>query len=278
MRRARRSTSSPRFSATANSSADASMKKRARRSCRSRARAPAPAAACTRPTRWPRRSKPWACRLPYSASIPAEDPGKMDECIRSGVAIRNLLERDIKPRDIMTRAAFENAMVVVMALGGSTNAVLHLIAMAHRVEVALTIDDFQNGQQPRAVSGRFEAQRQVRAGRPAQRRRHAGRDEISARKGFDGRRLLDGHRQDARRKLVGAAGPQSRPESGDDDRKPDQDNRPHPDSARQSVARGAVAKITGKEGSASKVRQRCSILKKTCFTRWNKSRSPRETW
>ena len=62
--------------------------------------------------------------------------------MRAGV-IRNLLEKDIKPRDIMTRAAFENAMVIVMALGGSTNAVLHLIAMARAVDVPLTIDDFQ---------------------------------------------------------------------------------------------------------------------------------------
>ena len=81
--------------------------------------------------------------LPYSASIPAEDPAKLDECIRAGAAIRSLLERDLKPRDIMTRRAFENAMVVVMALGGSTNAVLHLIAMARAAEVDLTIDDFQ---------------------------------------------------------------------------------------------------------------------------------------
>src|SRR5689334_17706688 len=59
--------------------------------------------------------------LPYSASIPAEHPAKVEECLAAGAAARNLLERDIKPRDIMTRAAFENAMVVVMALGGSTN-------------------------------------------------------------------------------------------------------------------------------------------------------------
>ena len=81
--------------------------------------------------------------LPYSSSIPAVDPGKLDECFRVGVAIRNLLERDLKPRDIMTREAFENAMVVVMALGGSTNAVLHLIAMARAVEVPLSVEDFQ---------------------------------------------------------------------------------------------------------------------------------------
>ena len=81
--------------------------------------------------------------LPYRSSTPAEDPLKLDECYRAGLAIRNLLELDLKPRDIMTRVAFENAMVVVTALGGSTNAVLHLIAMARSVNVDLTIDDFQ---------------------------------------------------------------------------------------------------------------------------------------
>jgi dihydroxy-acid dehydratase len=81
--------------------------------------------------------------LPYSSSTPAEDPGKLAECVAAGQAVRLLLQRDLKPRDIMTRRAFENAMVIVMALGGSTNAVLHLIAMAKAVDVKLTIDDFQ---------------------------------------------------------------------------------------------------------------------------------------
>lgn len=81
--------------------------------------------------------------LPFSASIPAEDPDKISECHSAGAAILNLLEKDIKPKDIMTREAFENAMVVIMALGGSTNAVLHLIAMARSVDVSLTLDDFQ---------------------------------------------------------------------------------------------------------------------------------------
>jgi dihydroxy-acid dehydratase len=81
--------------------------------------------------------------LPYSSSTPAVDPRKLEECFQAGAAIRNLLEQDIKPRDIMTREAFENAMTIVMALGGSTNAVLHLIAMARAVGVTLTIDDFQ---------------------------------------------------------------------------------------------------------------------------------------
>lgn len=81
--------------------------------------------------------------LPFSASAPATDPAKLRECETAGAAIKVLLERDIKPRDIMTRAAFENSMVVVSALGGSTNAVMHLVAMARTVGVPLTIDDFQ---------------------------------------------------------------------------------------------------------------------------------------
>jgi dihydroxy-acid dehydratase len=81
--------------------------------------------------------------LPYSSSIPAEDPLKLDECFRAGAVIRNLLELDLKPRDIMTRPAFENAMVLMTTMGGSTNAVLHLIAMARAVGVELTLDDFQ---------------------------------------------------------------------------------------------------------------------------------------
>jgi dihydroxy-acid dehydratase len=81
--------------------------------------------------------------LPYSASTPAEDPAKLDECRRAGAAVRKLLELDLRPRDIMTREAFENAMVVGTALGGSTNLVLHLIAMARSVGLSLGLDDFQ---------------------------------------------------------------------------------------------------------------------------------------
>ncbi len=81
--------------------------------------------------------------LPYSSSTPATSEEKIRECKNAGKAILNLLEKDIKPRDIMTRKAFLNAITVVMALGGSTNAVLHLIAMAKTVGVKLTIDDFQ---------------------------------------------------------------------------------------------------------------------------------------
>lgn len=81
--------------------------------------------------------------LPYSSTTPAEDPLKLDECFRTGAAIRRLLELDLKPSDILTRESFENAMVVVTVLGGSTNAVLHLIAIARTAGIPLTIDDFQ---------------------------------------------------------------------------------------------------------------------------------------
>ena len=81
--------------------------------------------------------------LPYSSSNPALSEEKQKECQTAGKAIRLLIEKDIKPKDIMTRKAFENAIVLIMVLGGSTNAVLHLIAMAKSVDVKLTQDDFQ---------------------------------------------------------------------------------------------------------------------------------------
>ncbi|KAF8333645.1 dihydroxy-acid dehydratase [Cantharellus anzutake] len=82
--------------------------------------------------------------LPGSSSFPAEEKDKLDECDSIGAAMRAIIEQNILPRDIMTRPAFENAMVLTMILGGSTNAVLHLIAIAHSVGIKLTIEDFQN--------------------------------------------------------------------------------------------------------------------------------------
>ena len=80
--------------------------------------------------------------LPGSSAQNAVSDEKREDCVRAGAAVLKLLEEDIKPSDIMTRAAFENAITVVIALGGSTNAVLHLIAMARTVGVALSLDDF----------------------------------------------------------------------------------------------------------------------------------------
>ncbi|MEX1122356.1 MAG: dihydroxy-acid dehydratase, partial [Balneolales bacterium] len=82
--------------------------------------------------------------LPYSSSTPAIAKEKAQECVRAGKALRHLLEIDLKSNDIMTRKAFENAITIAVALGGSTNAVLHIIAMAKAVGVPLTIDDFQD--------------------------------------------------------------------------------------------------------------------------------------
>jgi dihydroxy-acid dehydratase len=81
--------------------------------------------------------------LPYSSSNPAVSQDKLKECEDAGKAIRILLEKDIKPTDIMTRKAFENAITIVAVLAGSTNAVMHLIAMAHSVDIEITLDDFQ---------------------------------------------------------------------------------------------------------------------------------------
>lgn len=81
--------------------------------------------------------------LPYSSSTPAEDPQKIEECRSVGAYMQRLLELDLKPKDIMTLPAFENAIRMIIALGGSTNGVLHLLAVARAVNVPLTIDDFQ---------------------------------------------------------------------------------------------------------------------------------------
>ncbi|HIS29350.1 MAG TPA: dihydroxy-acid dehydratase [Candidatus Avamphibacillus intestinigallinarum] len=85
--------------------------------------------------------------LPFSSSHPAEWPEKLDDCYDAGKALLNLLEKGIYPKDIMTKEAFENAIVVVMALGGSTNAILHLLSIAHAIDVDLDMDDFNRIQE-----------------------------------------------------------------------------------------------------------------------------------
>ncbi|MFT2008948.1 dihydroxy-acid dehydratase [Pontibacter sp. 13R65] len=81
--------------------------------------------------------------VPYSSSLPAVSQEKRDECLNAGTYLKLLLEKDIKPRDILVREAFENAMVLITVLGGSTNAVIHLIAIAHAAGIRLTLEDFQ---------------------------------------------------------------------------------------------------------------------------------------
>src|SRR3954466_2350070 len=81
--------------------------------------------------------------LPYSSCAPADAPEKIDECVRAGAAMRKLLELDLKPRDIVTRQSFINAMKLTIVLGGSTNAVLHSLAMARAFDIDIKIDDWQ---------------------------------------------------------------------------------------------------------------------------------------
>ena len=98
---------------------------------------------------------------------PPETRRSSPSAARAGAAIRHLLELDLKPRDIMTREAFENAMVMGIALGGSTNLVLHLIAMARSVGIRLGLDDFQRGERQDAAPRRLQAERPLRDGGPA---------------------------------------------------------------------------------------------------------------
>ena len=144
--------------------------------------------------------------LPYSSSTPAEDPLKLDECFRAGAAIRNLLELDLKPRDIMTRPAFENAMVLMTTVGGSTNAVLHLIAMARSVGVELTIDDFQRVSDRVPLLADFKPSGILRHGGSAPDRRHSRRHEDAARREPSEWRLRHRHRKDAAGKREGPSG------------------------------------------------------------------------
>ena len=218
--------------------------------------------------------------LPYSSSIPAEDPAKLDECFRAGAAIRLLLERDIKPRDIMTRAGFENAMVVVMALGGSTNAVLHLIAMARAVEVPLTIDDFQT------VSDRVPFLADLKpSGKYVQEDLHAVGGTPAVMKYLLEKGLLDGDcltvtgktLAENLRDLPGlTAGPGDRPSA----REPDQGDRPHPDSARQPGARRRRGQDhRQRRESLHRAGQGLRLAKKTCSHALGAARrSPRGTW
>jgi dihydroxy-acid dehydratase len=186
--------------------------------------------------------------LPYSSSNPAEDPTKADECRRAGDAIRLLLERDLKPRDIVTKKSFENALVMIMAVGGSTNAVLHLIAMARAANVPLELDDFQRASDRVPLladlkpSGTYVQEDLHTAGG------HAGGDEVPARARVPAWRLPDRHRQDTGGKPRRCAAAQGGTAGDSADRKPGLSARPLADSPGNLAPDGAVAKITGKEG------------------------------
>ena len=195
--------------------------------------------------------------LPYSSSIPAEDPAKLDECFRAGAAIRNLLENDIRPSDIMTRAAFENAMVIIMATGGSTNAVLHLIAMARAVKVPLTIDDFQT------VSDRIPFIADLKpSGKYVMEDLHGIGGTPAVLKYLLEKGLIDGHCMTVTGKtlaenLASLPGLQAGQQIIQPIEKPIKESG-HIRIMRGNVAPdGAVAKITGKEGLVFKGTARC---------------------
>ena len=165
---------------------------------------------------------------------------------------------------IMTREAFENAIAVVCALGGSTNAVLHLIAMARAAGVPLDDRRLPGDLRSRAAARRSEAERPLRDGGPAPRRRHARGDEAAAREGRAARRLHDGHRQDARRESRGAAGPRGRAGRDPAVGRSDQGDGAHPDPARLARAgRLRSRRSPARKGSASRARRRSSTAKKT---------------
>ena len=187
--------------------------------------------------------------LPYSSSTPAEDPLKLDECFRAGAAIRNLLELDLKPRDIMTRPAFENAMVLMTTMGGSTNAVLHLIAMARSVGVELTIDDFQRVSDRVPLLADFKPSGILRDGRSAPDWRDSRRHEDAARRETSERRLRDRDREDAEGKREGSAGACRRGSRSCGRFRIHLKATGHIQILKGNLApEGGVAKITGKEG------------------------------
>ncbi|HEU4427297.1 MAG TPA: dihydroxy-acid dehydratase, partial [Myxococcota bacterium] len=186
--------------------------------------------------------------LPYSSSSPATSGEKLDECRRAGAAIRRLLELDLKPRDIMTRAAFENAMVTAIALGGSTNLVLHLIAMARAVGISLELADFQRASDKTPLLADFKP-----SGKYVMEDLHNVGGTPAVMKRLLEAGLLDGScltvtgqtLAENLRELPGLAAGQQIVRPLDDPIKPTG----HIQILRGSLApEGAVAKITGKEG------------------------------
>ncbi len=141
--------------------------------------------------------------LPYSSTMANRTTRSRTSATRVGRACCSRpSSKDLKPRDIVTRKSIENAVAVIMATGGSTNAVLHFLAIAHAADVEWTIDDFERVRQKTPGDLRPEAQRPVPGGRPAPRRRHPAGDEDAAQRRPAARRLHDDHRQDHRRNLA----------------------------------------------------------------------------
>ena len=186
--------------------------------------------------------------LPYSSCTPAEDPAKVDECVQAGQLMRMLLEENLTPRRIVTRASFENAMVVALALGGSTNAVLHSIAMARAFGIELTIDDWM------ATSDRVPLLADLKpSGKYVMEDLHAVGGIPGVMKYLLDNDMLDGDQLTVTGKTLGENLEQAAPL---DDDQPVVSTLDEPVKARGHISvltgnlapGGAVGKITGKEG------------------------------
>ena len=184
--------------------------------------------------------------LPGSAAPPAPDSRRDAFAVASGEAVVNLLRKGITARQIMTKEAFENAITVVMALGGSTNAVLHLMAIAHEAQVDLDARGLQPDRRPHAAPGRREAVRPVRDDRRRPHRRRPGRPAGAARRRPAARRRAHRHREDDGREpgRDRPAGPRRRDHPRDE--RPDPQDRWASSILRGSLApEGAVVKSAG---------------------------------
>ena len=186
--------------------------------------------------------------LPNSSAQEAVSSAKCSDCRRAGEGVVDLIKRGIKPPDILTKKAFENAITTVIALGGSTNAVLHLLAIAHDARVKLTLDDFTRiGKRVPVLadlrpSGSYIMSELVRIGgiQPLM------KTLLDA--GPAARRLPHRHRPNDGREPRGRAPVPGRPRHRSAARQPDQEGQPPRRPLRQPRPEGAVAKITGKEG------------------------------
>jgi dihydroxy-acid dehydratase len=133
-----------------------------------------------------------------SSQMAAPDPEKADSAAQSALVLVEAVRNDLKPRQIITRKSIENAIALVMATGGSTNAVLHYLAIAHAAGVKWTIDDFERMRRKVPGALRPEAFGSLRRRRPASRRRRAASAQGAAEERRPPRRLHHDHRQDAR--------------------------------------------------------------------------------
>ena len=144
--------------------------------------------------------------LPGDASLPAIDPRKLGEARDVGRTLMRLLEEDVRPRDIMTKQAFENAITVGVAMGGSTNLVLHLMAIANEAGVPLSLEDFERISASTPYIADMKPAGPLRDGRPVALRGHRAGDEAAAERGPAARRRYDGDGQDRGRESGGRHG------------------------------------------------------------------------